>query len=114
MRTAVSSANLTPHRPKSISSESSRIPLMTPVSMPLSEKLKTLIHYVLRRDSLKVAKINASNTLRVINTASQTSIIPADSMMLFTNGKKIIFNTIEFVQIDSVYHLQRVQGLLLD
>ena len=83
-------------------------------SMPLSEKLKTLIHYVLRRDSLKVAKINASNTLRVINTASQTSIIPADSMMLFNNGKKIIFNTIEFVQIDSVYHLQRVQGLLLD
>ena len=83
-------------------------------SIPLSEKFKTLIQYVLKTDSLKATTINASNTLRVINTASQTCIIPADSMILFSNGKKIIFNTIEFVQLDSVYHLQRVQGLLLD
>ncbi len=83
-------------------------------SIPLSEKFNTLIQYVLKTDSLKATTINASNTLRVINTASQTCIIPADSMILFSNGKKIIFNTIEFVQLDSVYHIQRVQGLLLD
>ncbi len=82
--------------------------------IPLSEKFNTLIQYFLTTDSLNAARRKASNTLRVINESSQTIEIPSDSMILFSNGKKIIFSTIEFVQIDTLYHLRRVQGFLLD
>jgi hypothetical protein len=84
------------------------------LSFPLKEKFDALLMYSENRDSARASEIKNSNTLKVINALSQRIDIPADSMMLFYDGKKIVFSTIEFVQIDTTFRLQRAEGYLLD
>ncbi len=84
------------------------------ISVSLSEKFNSLIHFYKIGDSVNAIRMNTSNTLKVINESSQTIIIPKDSMVLFIGDKKIMFSAIEFVQRDTEFSLQRVEGFLLD
>jgi hypothetical protein len=84
------------------------------VSIPLFEKFKSILFYAHSRDSTKLNEDRGSNTLKVINESSQTIEIPGDSLKLFVNEKKIVFSLIEYVQVDTLYKLNRVEGYLLD
>jgi len=83
-------------------------------SISLLSKFESLVHYAKSKDSMKSKDDNGSSTLKVINESSQTISIPKDSMILLFENKKLVFSTIEFLQVDTIYTIQRVEGFLLD
>ncbi len=84
------------------------------ISISLLSKFESLVHYAKSKDSMKSKDDNGSSTLKVINESSQTISIPKDSMILLFENKKLVFSTIEFLQVDTIYTIQRVEGFLLD
>ncbi|MBK7763556.1 MAG: DUF4153 domain-containing protein [Bacteroidetes bacterium] len=83
-------------------------------SVPLAEKFISLINYYKQQSILEKNKLGVSNTLQVVNADAQNIELPKDSLVLLTAGRKIIFNSIEFIQADTNYTLQRVDGFLLE
>lgn len=82
--------------------------------IPMKEKFTSLVNYYKAQAQIAKHKAGVSNTLQVVNADVQNIELPKDSLVLLLAGRKVIFNSIEFIQADTIYTLQRVDGFLLE